>query len=123
MGSFSFSKAVGVWDDHPLLDCLYEYAEVECEVYVNCDLYFGFSGSNIEPPEDSRATFESAEVTSINFFPHDKEEGDLKIRVLLTPEMKAEIEKLALKKVVKDWDETDVFRRYEDYYSDGPDQD
>lgn len=121
MGLFSFSKEVGVCDDHPLLDFLYEYAEIECEVHILCDLYFGFSGSNIEPPEDSRATFESAEVTRINFFPHDKEEGDLKIRVLLTSEMRVEIEKFALKRLVKDWDEADVFRRYDDYYSGGPD--
>jgi hypothetical protein len=60
-------------------------------------------------------------VTRINFFPHDKEEGDLKILFLLTPEMRVEIEKIALKKVEKDWDETEAFKRYEDYYSDGPD--
>jgi hypothetical protein len=123
MGSWSFSKTIGVWDDHPLLDCLYEYAEVECEVWVNCDLYFGFSGSGFEPPEDPAATFESAEVTRIDFLPHDKEEGDLKVRFLLTPEMKKEIEKIALKKVVDDWDEAEVFRQHEDYYSDGPDRD
>ena len=121
MGVWSFSKTVGVWDDHPLLDCLYEYAEVECEVHILCDLYFGFEGNRLEPPEDSRATFESAEVTRINLFPHDKEEGDLKIRFLVTPEMRAEIEKLALKKVVKDWDETEAFRQHHEYYSGGPD--
>ena len=50
MGVWSFSKTVGVWDDHPLLDCLYEYAEVECEVHILCDLYFGFEGNRLEPP-------------------------------------------------------------------------
>jgi hypothetical protein len=35
--------------------------------------------------------------------------------------MRVEIEKIALKKVEKDWDETEAFKRYEDYYSDGPD--
>lgn len=123
MSKWSFTTTVGVWDEHPLLDCLYEYAEVECRVYVECDLYSGFEGSFTEPPEDPRAVFKSAEVTDIDFLPHDKDEGDLKVRVLVTHEMRKEIEKIALKKVVDEWSEDEVFRRYEDYYSDGPNRD
>jgi hypothetical protein len=128
MGNWDFTATVQVYDESPLLDCLYEYAEVECEVWVKCDLYFGYEGGYIEPPEDSRASIEEVEVTDIRFLPHDKDDvlGELKIKFLTTEEMRSEIERLALKKLKDGWNEkysAEAFKTYTDYYSDGPDHD
>lgn len=109
--NWTFTTSVTLKDPHPLLDALLDYGEVECKVHVMCELRNGYGGSQTEPPEPPEAQLEHAEVEEITVHPHEDTDPDAseKALLLMTPDMRAEIERAAVRRVEREWHE-----RYED---------
>ena len=122
---FTFEVEVLVSDDdNPIIDALLEYADVEAIMNVECELYHGFEGTQFQPPESSEATFMGAELEDINFYPHNNEDS-LKVRFLVTSEMREEIARIARREIEKNWRgdyEGKAWDAYGDHMMDYPDQ-
>lgn len=107
-------------DGNPLTKPLFDYAEVEAEVKLECDLYFGFDGNYFEPPEKPRASLVNFKLVKFHFYPIDEEPlGEIKAAFLATPEMMKIVEKTVMDTITDEWWEYErkVFTSYEDWYN------
>ena len=99
--SWEFNTTVLVKDPHPLSD----YAEVECDVQIECDIRPGYDGDYHNPPEPPSAMLLSAKVSEIRVLPIEDEDplAEEKALFLMTREMKEEINDAAADQVKSEW--------------------
>lgn len=99
--NWDFTTTVLVKDPHPLSD----YAEVECEVHVECQIKPGYEGDYHIPPEYPSATLLSSKVSEIRVLPIEDTDPDAedKALLLMTKDMRGEIEDAATAQVEREW--------------------
>lgn len=105
MEQWNFIADVYVEDGDPSLDWLHEIAEIECKIHVECELDFGQAESYWDgPARPRRANLIESKLDEMNFIPHDPDEdAELKFQLLLTDEIREQIEHLALGKLKDQW--------------------
>lgn len=119
--NWTFTTGVTIEGPSPLLDALLDYGEVECRVHVECELRPGHPGGPEEPPESPEARLEYAEVEEITVHPHDDPDPDAseKALLLMTTDMRKEIERAAARIVERDWHrryEEEAFRTHHEFH-------
>ena len=130
-GHHSYIDGVTIEDDpHPQLQSILDFASIEVELRVECDMYQGYAGSYIQPPEDPEASLVGVKVADINYGVHERfVNGDLMLKFLVTPDVLKIIEAVAIKRFENEWDDLNSGRQdrawesFESYWMDAPDND
>lgn len=109
-----------VYVDDSSLDWIHEIAEIECKLHVECELDFGQEDYWDGPGRAKRAQLIEAKLEELNFLPHDPDENaELKFQILLTDDLRENIEHLAVKKLTDEWRSryaSEAFETCESYY-------
>lgn len=88
-----------------IVDEIFDIAEIEVDVELECSFYGGCEATHIQPEEYPEAHWETCKINSIRIFPIDETKNDILVNFLLTNERKQKIQKLTEEYINTNWND------------------
>jgi hypothetical protein len=107
----TFNTNIVLKQTHPsILDPIFEVAEIEVEVELECQIYGGSSGTYYQPPEYPEAELKELNVVYVELHPLKKGDNSSSlVNFLLNDKRKEEIKKFVSDYINSNWNEGRCF--------------